>query len=108
MDANSIYTILGTAITVFGSAQAWRFYEKRAMAKQKGQDFMRDECRERIAKLEVLLEKAGKEKDQMRDAILRLTGEVSELRVKVEFLEKENDDLSKRASLKRITTTKKK
>jgi hypothetical protein len=33
------------------------------------------------------------EKDQMRDQILNLTREVSELRVKVTFLEKENERL---------------
>jgi hypothetical protein len=38
----------------------------------------------------------------MRSEILKLTGEVSELRVKVEFLQKENDDL---ANKKRTRTT---
>ena len=44
-------------------------------------------CKERIAKLETLLEKSSSEKDDMRDKILDLTREVAELRVKVEFLE---------------------
>jgi hypothetical protein len=94
MDVNSIYTVLITAITVLGSASAWRFYEKRAISKERSENFMKDECRERIVKLEVLLSKSSEEKDNMRDMILKLTSEVSELRVKVDFLEKENKELS--------------
>lgn len=65
---------------------------------------MKDECRERIAKLEVLLEKSSKEKDEMRQEILKLTGEVSELRVKVDFLQKENDTLASNKRKTRTTT----
>lgn len=93
MDINSIYTVLITVITVLGSASAWKYYEKRAMTRERAENFMKDECRERIIKLEVLLERSAKEKDEMRDEILKLTSQVSELRVKVEFLEKENKEL---------------
>lgn len=93
MDVNSIYTVLITAITVLGSTGAWRFYEKRSISKEKSENFMKNECRERIAKLEVLLEKSSSEKDEMRKEILLLTSEVSKLSVKVEFLEKENNEL---------------
>jgi hypothetical protein len=104
MDSVSIYTVLITAFTVLGSASAWRFYEKRAISKEKSENFMKDECRERIAKLEVLLEKSSKEKDEMRQEILKLTGEVSELRVKVDFLQKENDTLASNKRKTRTTT----
>lgn len=97
MDANSFYTVLITALTVLGSASAWRFYEKRAMRKEKSEDYMKDECRERIAKLEVLLERSSSEKDDLRYKILELTKEVAELRVKVEFLEDKNKELQKKA-----------
>jgi predicted RNase H-like nuclease (RuvC/YqgF family) len=99
MDVNSFYTVLITTITVLGSASAWRYYEKRAMRKEKSEDYMKDECRERIAKLEVLLERSASEKDDLRSKILELTREVAELRVKVEFLEDKNQEL------KRKTTT---
>lgn len=101
MGTETIYTVIITALTLLGSASAWRFYDKRAMAKEKAENFMKDECRERIAKLEVLLEKSSKEKDEMRQEILKLTSEVSELRVKVEFLEKENQELSIENNIKR-------
>ena len=43
--------------------------------------------------MESLLAKSADEKDELRDKVLELTGEVQALRVKVEFLEKENDRL---------------
>jgi septal ring factor EnvC (AmiA/AmiB activator) len=106
MDSQSFYTVLITAITVLGSASAWRFYEKRAMRKERSEDYMKDECRERIAKLEVLLERSAVEKDDMRSKILELTREVAELRVKVEFLEDKNQELKKRVTPKTTRTKK--
>jgi hypothetical protein len=76
-----------------GSTSAWRFYEKRAMRKERDEDFVRDDCRDRISKLEALLQLSSKEKDDMRTTILSLTEKVSALTVKVEFLQKENSEL---------------
>ena len=90
MEPESIYTVLITAITVLGSAGAWRFYEKRADAKRDDETFMKFDCRERIAKLEALLERGSEEKEEMRETILGLTKEVAELGVKVKYLEGEN------------------
>jgi hypothetical protein len=106
MDSQSFYTVLITAVTVLGSASAWRFYEKRAMRKERSEDYMKDECRERITKLEVLLERSSIEKDDMRSKILDLTREVAELRVKVEFLEDKNQELKKSVSPKTTRTKK--
>jgi len=91
----SIYTVLITAITVLGGSQAFRFYEKRAMHRERDEDFIRHDCKDRISKLEALLEESSKEKDEMRNLILKLTSEVAELRVKVEYLTTENKKLSK-------------
>lgn len=92
---DSIYTVLITAITVLGGSQAFRFYEKRAMHRERDEDFIRHDCKDRISKLEALLEESAKEKDEMRNLILKLTSEVAELRVKVEYLTAENKNLSK-------------
>jgi phage shock protein A len=105
MDINSLYTVLITAITVLGSTSAWRYYEKRAMRKEKSEDYMKDECRERIVKLEVLLEKSSAEKDDLRTKVLKLTEEVSQLRIKVEFLEDKNEELKKKTTKPRTTRT---
>jgi hypothetical protein len=92
---DSIYTVLITAITVLGGSQAFRFYEKRAMHRERDEDFIRHDCKDRISKLEALLEESSKEKDEMRNLILKLTSEVAELRVKVEYLTVENKKLAK-------------
>lgn len=95
MEIESIWTVLITIIGVLGSASAWRYYEKRAMVKEKNEDFIRNDCKDRIAKLEILLEESSREKDEMRKTILKLTEQVSQLAVKVEFLQKENYELHK-------------
>ena len=66
--------------------------EKEAM-KNKEQNLYRDDLRERVRKLENLLAESSVEKDLMRQQILELSNEVSKLRVKIQFLEKENDRL---------------
>ena len=103
MEINSIYAIIGASITVLGSASAWRYYEKRAIHKERDEDFIRHDCKDRISKLEALLEQAGKEKDQMRSMILDLTRQVSELKVTVEFLRVENEQLHKKRTRKSTT-----
>jgi len=92
---NSFWTVIITVVTVLGSASAWRFYEKRAMRKERDEEFIRHDCKDRISKLEVLLENSSREKDEMRATILKLTEQVSALAVKVEYLQKENSELYK-------------
>ena len=91
----NIYSVVITAITVLGGTSAFRFYEKRAMRKERDEEFIRHDCKDRISKLEGLLEAAGKEKDELRMMVLELTKEVAALGVKVEYLTKENDKLEK-------------
>jgi len=95
MPQESFWTVIITIVTVLGSASAWRFYEKRAMRKERDEEFIRHDCRDRIAKLEALLEASSDEKDEMRSTILKLTEQVAALAVKVDFLQKENSELHK-------------
>ena len=95
MDMNSIWTVLITAITVLGSTSAWKFYERRAELKRDEDNFNKQDCRDRIAKLETLLRESSEEKEKMRETILALTEKVAALTVKVEFLQKENNELNK-------------
>ncbi len=94
MDSN-VTSVLITAITMLGGTAAWRYYEKRAQHKERDEEFIRHDCRDRIAKLEALLEESSKEKDDLRSLILQLTAQVAELRVKVEFLTDENEKLER-------------
>lgn len=97
----NIYSVLITAITVLGGTTAFRYYEKRAMRKERDDEFIRHDCKDRIAKLEVLLAESSKEKDELRSMVLALTKEVAALGVKVEFLTKENEELNKKSKVKR-------
>ena len=101
MDQNNIYSVLITAITVLGGTAAWRFYEKKADNRQRDEDFIRHDCRDRISKLEALLVQSSKEKDEMRVMILDLTKQVAELRVTVDFLRVENAELEKKTKVGR-------
>ena len=97
----NIYSVLITAITVLGGTTAFRFYEKRAMRKERDDEFIRHDCKDRIAKLEALLAQSSKEKDEMRNMILDLTKQVAALTVKVEYLTKENEELAKKNKSKK-------
>lgn len=92
----NIYTVLITAISILGGTGAWRYYEKRAMAKERDDEFIRHDCKDRIAKLEALLVQSSTEKDELRKMVLNLTKEVAALSVKVEYLTKENEELHKK------------
>jgi hypothetical protein len=92
----NIYSVLIAVVSVLGSAAAFRFYEKRALNKERDDDFIRHDCKDRIAKLEALLVQSANEKDELRKMVLGLTKEVAALTVKVEYLTKENEELHKK------------
>jgi hypothetical protein len=94
----NIYSVLITAVTVLGGTGAWRYYEKRALHKERDDEFIRHDCKDRITKLEALLESSSREKDDLRSMVLTLTREVAALTVKVEFLTKENESLNKKTT----------
>jgi len=104
MDGSVVQIIL-TVIGVLGSGAIWKYLEARLKTKsqdrreeQKNSDSVqyRDDLKHRVRNLEALLSQNGEEKDQLREQVLALTAEVNALRVKVEFLEKENDRLKSR------------
>jgi len=97
----NIYSVIITALTVATGASAFRYYEKRAQKRERDDEFIRHDCKDRIAKLEALLAQSSKEKDEMRGMILDLTKQVTALTVKVEYLTKENEELSKKTKSKR-------
>ncbi len=97
-----MWTVIMTAITILGSTSAWRYYEKRALKKERDEEIIRKDCTDRISKLEVLLSESSKEKNEMRNTILKLTEQVAALAVKVEFLQKENSELTKTLANRQI------
>ena len=102
---DNITQIIITVATVAGSAGIWKFFEARLKVKSEEKKSelenndgvqYRDDLKNRVRNLETLLAQSSDEKDELRDQVLALTQEVSALRVKVEYLEKENDRLKSR------------
>ena len=96
MDTQTIITL----VTVLGSAGAWQFYQSRLKVKHqerkddKGeQTLFRDDLRERVAVMEEKLEQAYKEKAETQAKLTEVLQELAEYKVRLEFLEKENNRL---------------
>ena len=83
---DNIWSVLITAITVLSGTSAFRYYEKRAQRKERDDEFIRHDCKDRISKLEALLERSSQEKDEMRAQILDLVAEVAALRTEIKYL----------------------
>ena len=99
---DNITQIIITVATVAGSAGIWKFFEAclKVKAEEKQSEMQnsdgvqyRDDLKNRVRNLEAMLANSAEEKDDLRKHVLALTEEVSALRIKVEFLEKENDRL---------------
>lgn len=99
---DNITQIIITVATVAGSAGIWKFFEARLKVKSEEKKSQiensdgvqyRDDLKNRVRNMEALLASSAEEKDELRNQVLALTAEVNALRVKVEFLEKENDRL---------------
>jgi hypothetical protein len=83
---DNVWSVLITAITVLSGTSAFRYYEKRAQRKERDDEFIRHDCKDRISKLEALLERSSQEKDEMRQQILDLVAEVAALRTEIKYL----------------------
>ena len=83
---DNVWSVLITAITVLSGTSAFRYYEKRAIRKERDDEFIRHDCKDRISKLEALLERSSQEKDEMRQQILDLVAEVASLRTEIKYL----------------------
>ena len=89
-----------TVVTVLGSAGARPFYQNRLKLQHEEKKDDRSEptlfgedLRERVAVLEEKLEQAYKEKNEVADKLSQVLQELAEYKVRLEFLEKENDRL---------------
>lgn len=97
--------IIVTVISVLGSASIWKYMEVRLKSRSENKKLdiennegvqYRDDLKNRVINLESLLVESSQDKEELRNQVLTLTAEVNALRVKVEFLEKENDRLKDR------------
>jgi len=94
--------IVVTIVGVLGSGAIWKYMEARLKAKTENKKVelenndgvqYRDDLKHRVRNLEALLSQSSDDKDELRNQVLELTAEVNALRVKVEFLERENERL---------------
>lgn len=99
---DSYIQIIVTIIGVLGSGAIWKYMEARLKSRTESKKIdlqnndgvqYRDDLKNRVRNLESLLAQSSDDKDELRNQVLTLTAEVNSLRVKVEFLEKENDRL---------------
>mgnify|MGYP003624200275 CR=1 FL=1 len=90
-----VVQVLVTVLTVVGSAGIWKYLEARLKAKSdiKDQDLMqndtvqfRDDLKQRVLRLETLLEESNA-------SVIQLTAKVGRLETEVHYLTKENDRL---------------
>tara|TARA_R110002051_G_scaffold191350_3_gene260092 strand:+ start:3141 stop:3440 length:300 start_codon:yes stop_codon:yes gene_type:complete len=92
MDSN-ITSIIITVISVLGATGAWKFYEiiirnKRDREKEDRSEktIYRDDLKFRVNKLE-------KGKDECMTSLITINAELAALRIKLDFIERENDML---------------
>ena len=99
---DNITQIIITVVTVAGSAGIWKFLEAKLKANSENKKLeiensdgvqYRDDLKNRVRNLESMLANSSDEKEALRQQVLDLVAEVNTLRVKVEFLEKENERL---------------
>lgn len=88
-----ITTIIITTLSVAGGAGAWKFYEfiirnKREKEKDELEDknSYRDDLKARVEKLE-------NDKDSCRNQLMTISSELAAIKVKLDFIERENDRL---------------
>jgi len=98
-----VVQIIITIIGVLGSGAIWKYLEARLRVNSDEKKLelqnndgvqYRDDLKNRVRNLEAMLANSSNEKDTLRQQVLDLVAEVNTLRVKVEFLEKENQRLT--------------
>jgi hypothetical protein len=96
-------TIIITTVTVLGSTGAWTYYQNRLKLKydskkedKSDQNLFRDDLRERVAVLESKLESERSAKEKTTEEVIELRTKLTEYKIRLEFLEKENERLKHR------------
>jgi uncharacterized membrane protein YgaE (UPF0421/DUF939 family) len=91
--SDNLATIIISLITVMFGGGAWKFYE--FLVKKKSQDkqtekseqtMYRDDLKNRVVKLE-------EDKEECMKSLMEISNKLSSLATKVDFLEKENNEL---------------
>ena len=92
MDSN-ITSIIITVVSVLGATGAWKFYE--LLVKQKREREKEDRSEKTIYRddLKFRVDKLEKGKDECMTSLITINSELAALKIKLEFIEKENNIL---------------
>ena len=104
MDETSIFTVLASVVTTLGSSKAWDYYSRRAEEKRiaqeeqmNDQNLYRDDLRRKVKQLEKEMRDVNREKEteilNLLTQIKSLSTQLAAMGVRVEFLERENEQL---------------
>ena len=101
MDETSLFTVLASVVTTLGSSKAWEYYSRRAETRRLAQEekmndknLYRDDLRRKVEQLEQEIRDVTREKESeiktLLNQITSLSKELAAMRVRVEYLEREN------------------
>ena len=97
---NPFGQVIVAVAAALGGTGAWQFYQNRMRIKSRekkeeiaDQNLFRDDLRERVAILAQKLELAQLEKEKTAKELAIVMSQMSEYKVRIEFLEKENERL---------------
>jgi hypothetical protein len=93
-------TIIVTVVTVLGSTGAWTYYQNKLKLNydtkkedKSEQNLYRDDLRERVTILETKLDEERFAKQKTTEEVIELRTKLTEYKIRLEFLEKENERL---------------
>jgi len=108
VESTDIITLLIALVGTLGGASAWQYYQKRLEIKarqdkeeNRERHVYRDDLRERVAILETRLEESRANRDDLMQQLQTLSEETAALRVEVQFLRQERENLQ--STIDRLT-----
>ena len=107
MEMDSILTVVATLVGALTSAKAWEFWQRRSTSKAEEKKLekeethlYRDDLRKEVQRLRTELmavyKKREKELEAMHKEIAELREQLATFKTRVEFLERENNELQLR------------
>ena len=97
---NEYFTMISAIVAALAGSKLWDWLQKRSELAQKREESdesrliqYRDDLRDRVAKLEAIIDSQQNERIALLQQIGQLTAELAAMKVKLEFLERENSML---------------
>jgi uncharacterized coiled-coil DUF342 family protein len=94
-EVSSLYALIAAIVTAITSAKAWEFWLKKMDMKQKEKNLFRDDLMVRVGVLQEKLEESYSKISKMAEQVNELSVNLAKAEVRIEFLERENEELRK-------------